>query len=92
MSTLKEVESLLRKAKKELREVKTHNNFLLERLEKAHERNHELRKEIENMTVDDVMAKLKARAEHDARIKRDKQLLETFEKQKEVVLNGNLSR
>ena len=43
MATLKEVESQLRKAKKELREVRTHNQFLLDRLEKAHERNAEIK-------------------------------------------------
>jgi uncharacterized coiled-coil protein SlyX len=44
MATIKEIESQLRKAKKELRELRTHNQFLLERLEKAHERNAEIQK------------------------------------------------
>jgi len=90
MSTVKELESLLRKAKKELREVKTHNGFLLERLELSHERLHEERKKRLEMTLDDVVKMHKERALYEEKIKKDREVIETLDKQKEVVLNGKL--
>ena len=87
MATLKEVESLLRKAKKEVRELRTHNQFLLDRLEKAHERNAEIRKQMMTMTFDDVLKTQKELAEYQAKIKKDQELLETFDKQTEVKLD-----
>ena len=90
MATLKEVESLLRKAKKELREARTHNQFLLDRLEKAHERNAEIRKQMMTMTFDDVLKTQKELAEYQAKFKKDQELIETFDKQAQVKLNSNL--
>jgi len=87
MATLKEVESLLRKAKKEVRELRTHNQFLLDRLEKAHERNAEIRKQMMTMTFDDVLKTQKELAEYQEKVAKDKELLETFDKQTEVKLD-----
>jgi len=98
MATIKEIESQLRKAKKELRELRTHNQFLLERLEKAHERNAEIRKQMMTMTFDDVIKTQKELAEYQEKVAKDKELLETFDKQVEVKLdtaginNGDTSR
>ena len=86
MATLKEVESQLRKAKKELREVRTHNQFLLDRLEKAHERNAEIRKQMMTMTFDDVIKTQKELAEYQEKIKKDKELMEAFDKQSQIKL------
>ena len=91
MATIKEVESQLRKAKKELREVRTHNHFLLERLEKAHERNAEIRKQMMTMTFDDVIKTQKELADYQEKIKKDKELIETFDKQSQVKLDSNLN-
>ena len=91
MATLKEVESQLRKAKKELREVRTHNKFLLDRLEKAHERNAEIRKQMMTMTFDDVIKTQKELADYQEKIKKDKELIETFDKQSQVKLDSNLN-
>ena len=98
MATIKEIESQLRKAKKELRELRTHNQFLLERLEKAHDRNAEIRKQMMTMTFDDVIKTQKELAEYQDKVAKDKELLETFDKQIEVKLdtaginNGDTSR
>lgn len=98
MATIKEIESQLRKAKKELRELRTHNQFLLERLEKAHERNAEIRKQMMTMTFDDIVRNQKELAEFQDKVAKDKELLETFDKQVEVKLdtaginNGDTSR
>ena len=61
MSTVKEVEALLRKTKKELREVKKDNEekdfhikFLNERLDKWAEKNAQLREEKLKITVNDL--------------------------------------
>jgi uncharacterized membrane protein (DUF106 family) len=86
MATLKELEKQLREAKKELRETRTHNKFLLDRLEKAHERNAEIRKQMMTMTFDDVIRTQKELAEYQEKIKKDKELIEAFDKQKEVKL------
>ena len=86
MATLKELEKQLREAKKELREARTHNQFLLDRLEKAHERNAEIRKQMMTMTFDDVIKTQKELAEYQEKIKKDKELIEAFDKQKEVKL------
>lgn len=91
MATIKEVESQLRKAKKELREVRTHNQFLLERLEKAHERNAEIRKQMMTMTFEDIIKTQKELADYQEKIKKDKELIETFDKQSQVKLDSNLN-
>ena len=98
MATQKELEKQLKDIKKEVRELRTHNQFLLERLEKAHERNAELRKQMMTMTFDDVVKNQKELAEYQEKVAKDKELLETFDKQVEVKLdtaginNGNTSR
>ena len=86
MATLKEVEGLLREAKKELRETRTHNQFLLDRLEKAHERNAEIRKQMMTMTFDDVIKTQKELAEYQEKLKKDKEIIEAFDKQSQVKL------
>ena len=98
MATQKELEKQLKDIKKEVRELRTHNQFLLERLEKAHERNAEIRKQMMTMTFDDVIKTQKELAEYQDKVAKDKELLETFDKQVEVKLdtaginNGDTSR
>lgn len=87
MATQKELEKQLKDIKKEVRELRTHNQFLLERLEKAHERNAELRKQMMTMTFDDVVKNQKELAEYQEKVAKDKELLETFDKQVEVKLD-----
>ena len=91
MATQKELEKQLREIKKEVRELRTHNQFLLDRLEKAHERNAEIRKQMMTMTFDDVIKTQKELAEYQEKIKKDKELIETFDKQAQVKLNSNLN-
>ena len=86
MATQKELEKQLREAKKELRETRTHNQFLLDRLEKAHERNAEIRKQMMTMTFDDVIRTQKELSEYQEKIKKDKELIEAFDKQSQVKL------
>ena len=86
MATQKELEKQLKDIKKEVRELRTHNQFLLERLEKAHERNAEIRKQMMTMTFDDVIKTQKELAEYQEKIKKDKELIETFDKQAQVKL------
>jgi|TARA_B100000035_G_C20700160_1_gene422308 hypothetical protein len=87
MATEKELEKQLREIKKEVRELRTHNQFLVDRLEKGHERNAELRKQMMTMTFDDVVKNQKELAEYQAKLTKDKELLETFDKQTEVKLD-----
>ena len=87
MATEKELEKQLRHIKKEVRELRTHNQFLLDRLEKGHERNAELRKQIMTMTIDDVIKIQKELSEYQEKVAKDKELLETFDKQTEVKLD-----
>ena len=87
MATQKEIEKQLKDIKKEVRELRTHNQFLLERLEKAHERNAEIRKQMMTMTFDDVVKNQKELAEYQEKVAKDKELLETFDKQVEVKLD-----
>ena len=98
MATQKELEKQLKDIKKEVRELRTHNQFLLERLEKAHERNAEIRKQMMTMTFDDIVKNQKELAQYQEKVAKDKELLETFDKQVEVKLdtaginNGDTSR
>ena len=87
MATQKELEKQLKDIKKEVRELRTHNQFLLDRLEKAHERNAEIRKQMMTMTFDDVVKNQKELAEYQEKVAKDKELLETFDKQIEVKLD-----
>ena len=87
MATQKELEKQLKDIKREVRELRTHNQFLLERLEKAHERNAEIRKQMMTMTFDDVVKNQKELAEYQEKVAKDKELLETFDKQIEVKLD-----
>jgi len=96
MSTVKELESLLRKAKKENRELRKDNEeknlhikFLNERLDNWAEKNALLREEKLKITVDDVIALQKAKAEYAS--SQNQSLTEQLEKQEKVQLNGNLS-
>ena len=96
MSTLKEVEVLLRKVKKENRELKKaieekdlHIKFLNERLDNWADKNALLREEKLKITVDDVIAFQKAKAEYAS--SQNRSLTEQLEKQEKVELDGNLS-
>ena len=91
MATQKEIEKQLKDIKKEVRELRTHNQFLLERLEKAHERNAEIRKQMMTMTFDDVVKNQKELAEYQEKVAKDKELLETFDKQTQVKLDSTLN-
>lgn len=87
MATPEETQKENRRLKKEVRELRTHNQFLLDRLEKAHERNAEIRKQMMTMTFDDVIKTQKELAEYQEKVAKDKELLETFDKQVGVKLN-----
>lgn len=93
MSTVKELESLLRKAKKENRELKKDNEekdlhikFLNDRLDNWAEKNAKLREDLRNVTVDDVIAKQKAKAEYNA--SQSKSLSEQLEIQEQKKINS----
>jgi chromosome segregation ATPase len=90
MATEKELQKQLREVKKEVRELREHNQFLLERLEKAHERNAEVRKQMMTMTFEDVIKTQKELADYQDKIKKDKELMEAFDKQAQVKIDGNL--
>ena len=88
MSTIKEIEKQLREAKKKNREKdkiieenETHIKFLHDRLKLAKDDLFDERQKRLNMTIDDVMALVKARAEFEEKQKKDKQIVETFENQ-----------
>jgi DNA-binding protein H-NS len=81
MATLKEVEKQLKEAKKELRELRTHNKFLLERLELGHERAFELRQKIMTMTFDDIIKNQQELSKYQEKMAKDKELVDTFENQ-----------
>lgn len=96
MSTVKELESLLRKAKKENRELRKDNEeknlhikFLNERLDNWAEKNAKLREDIRNVTVDDVIAFQKSKAEFS--LSQNQSLTEQLEKQEQKKIDGNLS-
>ena len=96
MSTLKEVEALLRKSKKENRELKKDNDekdlhikFLNERLDNWADKNAQLREEKLKITVDDVIAFQKSKADYAS--SQNQSLTEQLEKQEKVELDGNLS-
>lgn len=93
MSTLKEVEALLRKSKKENRELRKENEelklrekFYQDRLEIAHEKNAILREEKRNITVDDVIALQKAKADYAS--SQNKSLTEQLEIQEKKKLDS----
>jgi hypothetical protein len=91
MATQTETEKQLREAKKEVRELRTHNQFLLDRLEVAHVRTSEWRKKFNEKTIDDCVLQQKNEAEYQEKLKKDKELIETFDKQSQVKLNSNLN-
>jgi hypothetical protein len=98
MATLKEVESQLRKAKKEKRElaekckeyeivIKT----LTERLSARTDEKSEWIKKYNEKSIDDCVAQNKAQAEYFEKYLKDKELIETFDKQSQVKLDSNLN-
>ena len=87
MATLLEVQKELRSVKKEVRELRTHNKFLLDRLDLAHEKNAKLREEKNNMTVDDVVLMQKAKAEYASSV--EKSISEQLSIQEKVHLNSS---
>ena len=90
MATEKELQKQLKEVKKEVRELREHNKFLLDRLEKAHERNAEVRKQMMTITFEDVIKTQKELADYQDKIKKDKELMEAFDKQAQVKIDGNL--
>lgn len=91
MATQKELEKQLREIKKEVRELRTHNQFLLDRLEVAHARTSEWIKKFYEKTIDDCVAEQKNKAEYQEKLKKDQELIETFDKQAQVKLNSKLN-
>lgn len=88
MSTVKELEKQLREAKKKNREKdkiieehETHIKFLHDRLKLAKDDLFDERQKRLNITIDDVMALVKARLEFEEKQKKDKEIVETFENQ-----------
>lgn len=93
MSTLKELESQLRKSKKEKRELEQkikeyeiREKLYLERLDNWAVKNQELNYKINNMTIDEVIKIQKAKAEYTEKYLKDKEITESFEKQSQVKL------
>jgi len=93
MSTIKEVEALLRKAKKENRELKKDNDeknlhikFLNERLDNWADKNSQLREEKLKITVDDVLAFQKSKADYAS--SQDQSFVDQLEKQEQVKLDS----
>ena len=93
MSALKEVEALLRKSKKENRELKKDNDekdlhikFLNERLDNWADKNAQLREEKLKITVDDVIAFQKAKSEYAS--SQDQSFVDQLEKQEQVKLDS----
>jgi hypothetical protein len=93
MATLKEVESLLKKAKKELREVREEAKekdivikTLTERLSARTEEKSEWIKKYNEKSIDDCVTQNKAQAEYFEKYKKDKELIEAFDKQSQVKL------
>ena len=87
MPTLSEVQKELRSSKKEVRALRTHNKFLLDRLDLAHEKNAKLREEKNNMTVDDVVLMQKSKAEYASSV--EKSLNEQLSIQENIQLNSS---
>jgi predicted nuclease with TOPRIM domain len=95
MSTLKEVEALLRKSKKENRELKKDNDekdlhikFLNERLDNWADKNAQLREEKLKITVDDVIAFQKAKSEYAS--SQDQSFVDQLEKQEQAVVDSKM--
>lgn len=93
MSTLKEVESQLRKSKREKRELEQkikeyeiREKLYLERLDNWAVKNQELNYKINNMTIDEVIKIQKAKVEYTEKYLKDKQITDSFEKQSQVKL------
>jgi hypothetical protein len=93
MSTLKEVESELRKSKKEKRELEQkikeyeiREKLYLERLDNWAVKNQELNYKINNMTIDEVIKIQKAKVEYTEKYLKDKEITDSFEKQSQVKL------
>ena len=55
MSTVKEVEALLRKAKKRIKELEKELEFTRERLTGSYDRNFSLRTGIINLSIDEII-------------------------------------
>ena len=98
MATLIEVQEELKKSKKECRELRKivkefeiREKFYQERLERAHEKNAEIRRQIYNMTMDDVAKMQKAKAEYVEKFVKDKEIAEAFDEQakKKLGLKGD---
>lgn len=92
MSTVKEVEVRLRKEKKinkellkQIEEKDFHIKFLTDRLDNWAEKNAELREKIRLITVDDVVAFQKSKADFVL----DHNFGEQLEKQEQVILNSS---
>ena len=93
MSTLKEVESQLRKSKREKRELEQkikeyeiREKLYLERLDNWAVKNQELNYKINNMTIDEVIKIQKAKVEYTEKYLKDKEITDSFEKQSQVKL------
>ncbi len=95
MATLIEVQEELKKSKKECRELRKivkefeiREKFYQERLERAHEKNAEIRRQRDNMTMDDVARMQKARAEYVEKFVKDKDIAEAFDEQSKIKLDS----
>jgi hypothetical protein len=95
MATQEELQEQLKKTKKELRllreelkEMKIRENLYLERLENWAEKNQLLNAKISNMTIDEVASMQKAKAEYIDKYLKDKEIVETFDKQTQVKLDS----
>ena len=104
MAIVRELEEQLKKAKdksrdrlkrikeleEELKEERLHNKFLTKRLGDWADRNFSIRQELENMTVDKVLAKSKTKEEF-RQLQKTQQLAEAVDKAKEDASKLNTS-
>lgn len=85
---LKKAKQELREAREEVKEAKIREKLYLERLENWADKNQALNNKISNMTIDEVASMQKAKAEYIDKYLKDKEIVETFDKQTQVKLDS----
>jgi hypothetical protein len=98
MATAEELQKQLREVKKEVRQLREQNKekdivikTLTERLSARTDEKSEWIKKYNEKSIDDCVAQHKAEAEYFEKYLKDKELIETFDKQAQVKLNSKLN-
>ena len=91
VEAVKKAKKELREVKEEVKEAKIREQLYLERLDNWAEKNQALHREISGMTMDDVARKQRAKAEYKEKYAKDIEIAETFDKQAQVKLNSTLN-